>query len=233
MAENTIFVKKYTTEEIPAMRESELWRYAGYGNGHEEIDKPLLKVKDEVLSQLQDAFSYKVCYRRMELPWNGSEPVLPFDRKSKDLAKCLEGATEIVLFAATIGLEIDRYIARFQRISPTKALLAQAYGAERIEALCDYFCGQWEESLRKEGLSVSPRFSPGYGDLPLEAQRDFFALLDCNRQVGISLNSSLLMTPSKSVTAIFGVGSCVGTKRREHKCESCPKKDCEYRRITS
>ena len=58
---------------------------------------------------------------------------------------------------------------------------------------------------------------------------DFFELLDCNRQIGVSLNDSLLMTPSKSVTAIFGIGTCVGAAV-EQKCLTCRKTDCEFRR---
>jgi len=36
-------------------------------------------------------------------------------------------------------------------------------------------------------------------------QRDIFAVLDCPRKIGLSLNGSLLMSPSKSVTAIIGI----------------------------
>ena len=55
------------------------------------------------------------------------------------------------------------------------------------------------------GVSVNPRFSPGYGDLPLGTQKDIFALLDCERKIGVTLNDSLLMSPSKSVTAFLGL----------------------------
>ena len=77
----------------------------------------------------------------------------------------------------------------------------QAIGAERIESLCDAFCAEREA----EGLRLRPRFSPGYGDLPLELQRDLFRGLDCSRKIGLTLNESLLMSPSKSVTAIAGI----------------------------
>ena len=36
-------------------------------------------------------------------------------------------------------------------------------------------------------------------------QRDVMEALDCGRTVGITLTDSLLMTPSKSVTAIIGM----------------------------
>ena len=112
----------------------------------------------------------------------------------------------------------------------------QAYGAERIECLCDIFCKEIREDVEQLHRTVTPRYSPGYGDMPLEKQKDIFALLDCNRQIGISLNESLLMTPSKSVTAIFGIsdkGDNVSNNKLApdgKKCAGCNKKDCGFRK---
>jgi len=124
---------------------------------------------------------------------------------SKDLCKCLKNCDEIVLFAATIGMEIDRLIRKYSHLSPARALIFQALGAERIEAVCDAYCKQMREELADEGLDATPRFSPGYGDVGLEVQRDIFRVLDCQKSVGISLGENLFMQPSKSVTAIVGV----------------------------
>lgn len=208
MSESTVFVKRYTGDDSRfAVNEQEILRYAGYPV--KDMDEELRHLLDQVREELLYAFSYQVCYRRMEITWQEDQPLLPFSVTSQDLAKCLRGSREIILFAATVGLEIDRYIARYQRISETKALLLQAYGAERVECLCNAFCQEIKEEEAAQGGTVTARFSPGYGDLPLQVQKDVFRLLDCNRQIGISLNDSLLMTPSKSVTALFGI-------RKEH-----------------
>ena len=230
MSDNTIFVKKYENDNpLLAVNEQEIWRYSGYMGMKEAVDENIRSLLSELQNEVKNSFSYKVCFRRMELTWEKDSPRLPLGIRSADLAKCLWGSSEVILFAATVGLEIDRYIARYQRFSPTKALLLQAYGAERVESLCNAFCGEMEKEAAEKGLNCTARFSPGYGDLPLGAQREFFRLLDCNRQIGISLNESLLMTPSKSVTAIFGIGDCVGSVR-VHKCENCEKTDCQFRR---
>jgi cobalamin-dependent methionine synthase I len=76
-------------------------------------------------------------------------------------------------------------------------LVMQAVGTERIEALCDSFCAEFE--------NARPRFSPGYGDLKRAAQQVIFEQLDCARQIGLTLNDSLVMSPSKAVTAIVGL----------------------------
>ena len=44
-----------------------------------------------------------------------------------------------------------------------------------------------------------------YGDMPLSAQPVLLATLDAQRKLGITLSKSLLMTPTKSVTAVVGL----------------------------
>ena len=229
MSENTVFVRKYTGDETDlGINERDILRYSGFAGQPSQADDSLKDLVAEVIKDLEGAFSYKVCYRRMELDWENDMPLLPFDASSKDLATCLAGSKEVILFAGTIGIGIDRYIAKYQHISPSRALIAQAYGAERVEALCDLFCGQIRDEVKKDGLYTTPRFSPGYGDLLLKTQKEICSLLDCSRKIGVSLNDSLLMTPSKSVTAIFGLTACE-RKPDRHKCTDCDKEDCEFR----
>ena len=136
----------------------------------------------------------------------GEELDLGFAKvKSKDLANNLSGCKRIIVFAATIGIDIDRLISRHSRTSPSKALVYQAMGSERVEALCNTFCKEISTSLKNEGATTRPRFSPGYGDLPLFLQRQIFSVLDCHTRIGLTLGENLLMSPSKSVTAIIGI----------------------------
>lgn len=234
--ENIIYVKKYLSEkehgDLYKVNEREVWRYAGFSGLPGEEDEELKKLLQEIYKETQQCFSYKVCYRRMSISWSEGLPELPIYSGSKDVAKCIKGADEIILFAATIGMEIDRHIAKYGRLHPAKGLLLQAYGAERIETLCDYFCKEMKNQLIASGMTITNRFSPGYGDLPLETQQEVFRLLECSRKIGISLGSNMLMTPSKSVTALFGIKSCEDFKElhdENHKCSECKNIECEYR----
>ncbi len=74
-----------------------------------------------------------------------------------------------------------------------------------------------------------PRFSPGYGDLTLLAQKDIFAVLDCGKRIGLTLNDSLLMSPSKSVTAFVGIGG--NQKQTQEKCSACQMANCTFRGV--
>ena len=195
----TVCTKNYPA---PAFDRREILRYAGVRGQVPELEALL----EECIAESEGKLSYKVCWR--EFPVRRREGVLDLgfaETSSAALGRNLAGCDSVVLFAATVGIGIDRCLARYSTISPTKAVLLQALGAERIEALCDAFNEETARERAAAGRGTRPRFSPGYGDLPLALQRDIFAALDCSRKIGLSLNENLLMSPSKSVTALIGV----------------------------
>lgn len=221
---NTVYTKTFTP---PVINRSEILRYAGVKNSSNETDALL----ESCLHHVLDKLTYKVCYAHFPLSFCGECTNLSFTTvKSSALKKNLKDCNSFVLFAASVGIELDRLIARYGRISPSKALMMQSIGAERIESLCNVFNDMIKDEANKEGKSTAPRFSPGYGDLPLELQQDFFRVLDPYRKIGLSLNESFLMSPTKSVTAIIGISDTKIENECISSCHSCNKTDCIFRR---
>ena len=190
-----ITVKSYNE---PPILEKEILRYAGI----READFEMLNLIKSCINEARGILSYKICYCETGVSIN--KAVCDFDYfsiESKSLAKNLEGCSSAVIFAATLGIGLDRLITKYSRISPSRALLLQAIGAERVEALCNAFCSD----IAAAGKSIRNRFSVGYGDAPLDAQKDIFRVLDPTRYIGITLGDSMLMSPTKSVTAFIGI----------------------------
>ena len=182
----------------------EALRYAGVPAGAEASDETLaLARRAEELAAGVSAC--RVGYVDVPLAWEDGFAVLPFAQRSADLAKALAGCERAVIFAATIGTGFDRLIRRWERTDAALAVMLQGLGAERVEALCDAFCADVRKAAGERGYTARPRFSPGYGDLPLEVQPELLALVDAPRRLGITLSESLLMSPKKSVTAIIGL----------------------------
>lgn len=121
--------------------------------------------------------------------------------ESRALAACLAGCGEVLLFAATLGMGVERYLGGRSALSPSKRYFADAVSSAMIEAVCD----EVQARLAAEYGALTPRFSPGYGDLPLAVQPLLLARLDAMRRIGVTLNDALLMIPKKSVTAMIGV----------------------------
>lgn len=213
---------------LPPVNRREVLRYAGI----REETPELASLLDETYALAAPHLTGKVCWTQFPVTRQQAVLDLGFTKTtSESLKRNLSGCDRIVVFAATLGLGLDRLIARYGYQSPSTALMLQAIGAERIEALCDHFCEQLRLEASQTGLHPVPRFSPGYGDFPLELQKDIFRVLDCSRKIGLTLNESLLMSPSKSVTAIVGFSPCAGPDP-QNCCSQCSKTDCVYRRTT-
>ena len=183
------------TFSAPIIRKNEILRFAKVKHPTKEI----LNLLNEVIGLCESELEYKVCFA--VLPLEIKENLCDFScfsLKSKNLSENLSSSKDVVVFAATLGAKIDRLINKYSRISPSKALLIDAFATERIEALCDEFTN----SLN---FKTSPRFSAGYGDLKIENQKEIFAFLNPSKHIGLTLNESLTMSPSKSVTAFMGI----------------------------
>ena len=164
--------------DAPPINKKEIFRYLGG-----EIDENILS---DCLKEAE--LSYKVYYKILK------KEELPF--KSQSLEKLLESSHYAVIFVATLGIPFDRLILKYTQTQPSRALIFQAIGAERIEALCDVFM--------KGFTNTTARFSPGYGDFDILEQKKIFEVLKSDKPE-VYLTESLLMTPKKSVSAVFGV----------------------------
>ena len=207
--------------QLSAPNIAEIYRYAG---GKGQIDSQTSALLQECLLECADQIAPRVCYCVLSV----EQALQTFGGESQLLKNRLCGADSVVAFAATVGLGIDRLIRKYASVSPTKALYFQAIGAERIESVCDAFCQSISNQLQKNGQMLSKRFSPGYGDFSLQAQKSLCALLDTYKQIGVALNDSLLMSPSKSVTALCAVR--MGAEKREDACETCTMEGCAFRK---
>ena len=183
------------TFKAPFVNKKEILRYAK----SPELNEEILSLLEEAINLTDSQIEYKVCYTVLPLEIKGNECKFPcFSLYSRDLSKNLSGCKEAVVFAATLGVGVDRLINKYSRIAPSKALLIDAYAAERIEALCDEF-------TKSLNFKTKPRFSAGYGDLNIETQKEIFSLLNPAKNIGLTLNESQMMSPSKSVTAFMGI----------------------------
>jgi hypothetical protein len=214
----------------------EIERYLGYaGHTPDEFTSALIET---CVRELIDISSPRNYYLSFPIVWGKSaDPeIIPITIdsmtiKSRNLTRNLRGCTRAVLLAATLGLGCDRLIRRAELAgSMTKAAVFQAAGAAMIEAYVDDVNRKIRSEAGADGLFCRPRYSPGYGDVPLSHQRDFDRILGLEKNAGIVLSDTLLMTPSKSVTAIIGLSpynqNCI-----LEGCEVCSfHESCEFSR---
>lgn len=142
--------------------------------------------------------------------------------KSRVLCVNLAPVHRVFPYVATCGVELERWASSIDD-------LLQNYWADTIsemalrsatEALHEHL----DERYRPGKTSV---MNPGsLPDWPLREQRPLFALLgDPERDIGVQLLDSLLMTPTKSVSGIR-----FSTEESFTSCQLCPRENCPSRR---
>lgn len=208
--------------------EKEILRYLGYRG--QEIPEEVYSLIGACERELERMAAPKSIWREYPLQIREHELDMGvFKTKSRNLERNLQDCEKILLFAATLGSGVDVLLQRYTRLQMSKAVVMQAAAAAMLETYCDEQNERLKQEYLEQGWYLRPRFSPGYGDFPLENQKPLAAALELNKRIGITLTDSLLMAPSKSVTAVIGASR----KPRNcsiQGCEACGKKDCLYRR---
>lgn len=194
--------------KIEELRLPEVYRYMGFHKG-----EPDEGIKAQVASCLPDFLNVvggKVCFseEKVSISHDGVKKARVQIGEmvcfSEDLARHLEGCHRAILMAATVGPQADmiRNKALIQG-GAMRQLVMDALGTEAIEWTADTFTDRIKVFYK--GYELKSRFSPGYGDLELSLQKDLVQYLDTKRKIGVGLTDAVLLTPSKSITAIIGI----------------------------
>lgn len=196
----------------------EALRYLGAGeNAPEELRAQAHRIAADLMERIQPRYCYRVVsvVRAMDglfLPEAGV--TLTGRTASLMLSQC----EKAVLLACTLGAEFDTLLRAEQARDMAGAVMLDVCGSAWVEAGCDE--AEKELAARLEGMYLTDRFSPGYGDLPLEVQPGICAALNTTRRLGLHVTDSLLLNPAKSVTAILGIADRP-QPRRVRGCDYC------------
>lgn len=161
-------------------------------------DNTIAKCESELRKVVQCRYSAVIA--NVSYPGEGVIDLGFGEFKSLDLYKNLGGAKEAFIFAVTIGMGVDRHLMKLYSLSAAEHFISDGIASAMAEAACDKV-----NEILAEGLNVRQRFSPGYGDFPLELQPKVLESVNAGRLLGITLSNSLLMTPKKSITAVMGI----------------------------
>ncbi len=182
-------------------------------------DAELMGKLDEVEKAIFAAARPKAVYRIME---KSDVKISGFS-----LEKHLEGCRKVVVMALTLGIGVDNAIRKAQVTDMARAVMMDSGASVLTDMLCDDF----EEYIRErvDGY-MTGRFSPGYGDSPLELQKTVVTYVDGQRKIGLNVTANSLMIPRKSVTAFMGLADHPVTGRLA-TCGECVLRDkCTLRR---
>lgn len=204
---------------------SEALRYLGYGSNEPDQNmKELLSLCErELLKNVRPAYVYKV----FEMDENAKLTGCDFILEGNDIKKHLKGCEKAVLMCVTLSADVDGLIRRKQIGNMAQATIIDSMASAYVEQVCDAV----EEIIKEElpEYNFTWRFGLGYGDFPLEGQKQFLNVLDAYKKTGVSVNDNCMLIPTKSVTCILGAGKNINEEKKS--CDNCNFKDrCQLRK---
>ena len=198
--------------EVKELPRAEVLRYMGY-RGQEyapELDAVIERACARCLELARPRASWLAFDLADEVSADEDAPVArlvgtALELPGHSMERFLAGATKVALLAVTVGMPLERELRLAAATDPVFGVALDAAATAAVEEAADAASERISAWASEQGLRASGRFSPGYGDLPLEVQPQLLSTLDAQRRLGITLSSSLLMTPTKSVTAVIAL----------------------------
>ncbi len=184
----------------------EVLRYLGYRG--RSSDKSTAELIKNCLTEIGDLAREGYYYGLFDLERNGEllevkNTTLKLIGQSID--RHLQHSQRVAIMAVTLGLEVDKRVSYYSKLDLTRGLVLDACASAAIEALCDQVEKEILALASRQGFHITKRYSPGYGDFPLETQADIVSVLDTYRRLGLTVSESFLLIPRKSVTALIGL----------------------------
>ena len=211
--------------EIMDIDLKEALRYLGYGNNvpDDKTKELLIKCSEELKKSMDCKFIYKV----FDLE-NGQIPDSTFVLEGNSIKEHLYNCEKVVFMCATLSGTVDLLIRKKQIVSMTEAMLVDSMASAVSEQVCD----SAEQIILKDFKEYEHtwRFGLGYGDFPLEKQPEFLNILDAPKRIGVCANESKMLTPTKSVTCVIGLGHNLKVSSKK-SCDFCDFRDrCTFRK---
>ena len=206
---------------------SEAFRYMGVKGTPDPATAALAR---EAEGEVQKYAKLRSIYRLFDIQVDEEEGFVLLKEagvklEGKHLSRHLRDCKRAYLIAATLGFDMERRVNYLMQTRPALGVATDAMCTSALECGLDELCERLEGEC---GSKLKTRFSCGYGDFPLSAQKDMVNLLDTGRKIGVFLSESMMLAPQKSVTAVAGI-----TDRAEQikgGCENCAKGDCAFRK---
>ncbi|MGB5216662.1 MAG: hypothetical protein WBN66_00045 [Smithella sp.] len=197
-------------EKIPIDPPREkIYQRLGFKKNITEVSTIQQKETDAFIQEASAVISLQGMFLRLKIRQNEGEKILlsgDLTFNSKKLSVFLRDCREVILMGATAGQAVMAAIQeKTGRNDLAAAVIYDATASETVDAGLDWIMHYVNQQLRREGKTLLPRrFSAGYADFTLENQKIIYEKLQMEK-FGVKINSSFILHPEKSVTAVGGI----------------------------
>ena len=196
----------------------------------------ILKLNQKILEEAGNLVRPILIWKEAEISGAGTDelylkegPVL----KSKLLAKVAGTADQLILYGMTIGDELERRITEYnQEGKMLEAFTLDTAGSVFLAKSTVSFIHKLGENYKRRGMALTFPMGPGHSYWEdLEDLGRIINYID-GEKIGISLTTSNLMMPRKSLAFVMGAGQTLPDFEGKTHCDFCSiKKTCKMRGI--
>lgn len=207
----------------------EIYRHLGYPREaapSSRIAEYIAKVVSETLPYLKPRGAYALYAVSSRTPHTLK---LNETTISGDIGKYLDQAERVAVFVVTVGKEISHLAeSSIKNNDAFSAWVIDAIGSCAVEAAADALMLRVRRDLQ-DGEELTLRYSPGYCGMHISQQRGLFQLVQADA-VGVTLMTSMLMHPVKSISGLVGLAPKDAVSSYRSPCDFCERTGCHMRR---
>jgi hypothetical protein len=199
-----------------------------------DVPDPFPEMITSAFREAPDLFEIKSGYRIME-PVTFHEENLQTEAgghrfsTGKVVFAQTEKSAQMAFFLGTAGPKVTERCHRLNLSGDAVySYVLDVMGSVVAGKAIDKMADDLEAEVSRLGWHISESFSPGYCDWDVAEQQKLFPFFPPGF-LGITISSSSLMSPVKSVSGIIGIGP--GLKRNGYQCRLCNDASCLYGKI--
>lgn len=215
--------------KIKSINQKEAFRYLGYKSAvpDEKMQQLMNACENEVLGIL----NVKYLFKEFDITVNDNKVIVKGTSvafSGKAIVEHLSKCKKAIVLCATISAGVDKLLRKAQILDMTRAVVIDSLANAAVEQVAEML----ETLIAKKynNYYLTWRFSPGYGDFPIESQKEILGLLNAQKRIGLCTDESSLLMPTKSITAVIGLSEEFIDKGRS-SCSICNmNKTCKFRK---
>lgn len=229
-------METYRSDFPPKINRDEVLRYLGYRRGKTELPPEVARLLDEEIAHAMALLHPRGAWRTYPVKCQGDGLVRVVGSDvtvtGPKIVRALGEIQSLTTLVVTIGTELeDAVAAYFQQGELARASILDAIGSDAAEEAAEELNRLLDEEAAREGLSLSPRLSPGYGDWDLAVQAELVRAAG-GEEIGVKVTPENILVPRKSISAVIGwrkKTADVGGVTPISGCAAC-RANCPYRR---
>jgi hypothetical protein len=219
----------------PEVEIREVLRFLG-AKGSEASPRTVKKIKS-FISETRDMLEPVILESELKVLESEKKTVIlstGVELRSPKLSRTLSKCKKAKVFVATVGKQVEDKINELLHENRySEAAIMDAIASVAVEDTVESFQSREDMKLKSKSKCTTLRFSPGYCDWDIKEQHKLFDTVKAS-SIGVVLNKNSLMSPRKTISGIFGIGSTEDVScKSNNPCMSCGNKDCIARRTES